>query len=134
MSSARIPRLGGGRFRPARDSHRARGLSLFEVILALVVFACGMAGLMHCLAVAERAGVNAQFMNAAIVRAKSIHSMLDMESNSTPGIVGRSPRTSGTFEDDRRWSWRVDESPAELPVARKRTVTVYRQGTTESSS
>jgi hypothetical protein len=93
-----------------------------------------MAGLMHCIAVAERAGVNAQFMNAAIVRAKTVHSMLEMEARNTLTATDKPPSKSGTFDDDRQWSWRVEETPAETLVAAKRTVTVFRQGTAGTSS
>lgn len=135
MSSVRTDCKHLGQLRPSRFGHRvSRGLSLFEVILALVVFACGMAGLMHCLAVAERAGINAQFLNAAIVRAKTVHSFLEMEAQGTLTATDKPPRTSGTFDDDRRWSWRVEETPAETMVASRRTVTVFRQGTAGTSS
>ena len=105
------------RYQSVRDPRG--GFSLLEVLIALAVFGSGMAAILHCLKVAEKACARAQFTTFAMLRSKSIHNLL------VSGALRKNCGNSEQFEDNPLWTWQVEEVVTEVPGIVKRTVTVY---------
>jgi hypothetical protein len=100
---------------------RRDALSLLEVFVALSVFGGGLAATAYGLAAAHRAGLNGHFRTSALLRAKSLHALLERDA------VARSRGDWNRCTDDPGLLWRVEESPAEVPGWVLRTVVIRRQ-------
>jgi general secretion pathway protein I len=82
-------------------TNRRRGLSLFEVIIALAIFMCSIAAIGQLVSSGVRAAVQARLQSQAVLRAET--KMAEV----VAGITGLHGGSSGTFTDDQTWSWSV---------------------------
>jgi general secretion pathway protein I len=78
-----------------------RGLSLFEVIVALAIFMGSIAAIGQLVSNGVRGAVQAKLQSQATLRAET--KMAEVVS----GVVPLHSATSGVFPDDPSWSWNV---------------------------
>jgi type II secretion system protein I len=98
---------GSGR-RNMKPPRRARkGLTLFELLLALAIFLASLAALAQLLASGARAAAQATLKTEAILRCESQLGEI------VSGITRIQAVDGGTFDDDPSWTWRsqVTEGP-----------------------
>jgi Tfp pilus assembly protein PilV len=79
------------------------GLSLFEVVIALAIFACSMAAIGHLISTGVRGAVRSRLESQAIMRSES--KMAEVAA----GIIPLQ-NASGTFPDDAAWNWSMSVS------------------------
>jgi Tfp pilus assembly protein PilV len=89
----------------ARDR---RGLSLFEVVISLTIFACSMAAIGHLVSTGVRGAVRSRLESQAIMRSES--KMAEVAA----GIIPLQ-NTNGTFPDDAAWNWSTAVSAGQYP-------------------
>jgi Tfp pilus assembly protein PilV len=77
-----------------------RGLSLFEVIIALAIFMCSIAAIGQLIFSGVRAAVQARLQSQAVLRAET------KMAEAVAGITNLHG-SSGTFTDDTSWTWTV---------------------------
>jgi len=97
-----------------------RGLTLFEVLIALVIFVGAMAAIGQLVANGVRAALQARFQTQAAM-------MCDAKlAEVVAGIV---PLTAGqaVYPDDPNWSWSLTLAAAPVPGLMRVEVTVQRQ-------
>lgn len=93
-----------------RQAGRPRkGLTLFELLLALAIFLVSFAALAQLLASGSRASAQAKLQTEAILRCDS--KLGEMVS----GIAPVSGDTQGAFADDPRWTWRATVTDGPWP-------------------
>ena len=76
------------------------GLSLFEVVISLAVFACSMAAIGHLISTGVRGAIRSRLESQAIMRC---------ESKIAEVVAGITPmqNVGGTFPDDQAWHWSI---------------------------
>ena len=94
--------------RQAARSFR-RGLTLFELLLALAIFLASLAALAQLLASGSRAAAQSRLQTEAILRCESKMGEL------VAGIEPIKTRSTGVFGDDPRWSWQWTVTDAPWP-------------------
>jgi general secretion pathway protein I len=99
-----------------------RGISLFEVVLALAIFIGAMAAMAQILRTGSRAAVRAQLTSEAVLLSELrmnelVSGVLPLES------VSRSP-----FDGKPNWFWTVNISDTDVPNLLKLEVIVEHQG------
>ena len=98
------PRLSRRRCRAAR-----RGLTLFELLLALAIFLASLAALAHLINTGSRAAIQGRLQTQAI---------LHCESKLGEVLSGIEPMQSASnvpFPDDGDWRWSLEVEPGPLP-------------------
>jgi hypothetical protein len=95
------------------------GLSLLEVLVALAVFSTGTVAVMHGIDAAQRIGNRTSFLRVAPARAAI--AACGFDNRIPPFTKGK----SGFFDDDPRWSWLIEDSPADVSGMVVRTTTVH---------
>jgi hypothetical protein len=93
-------------------------LSLLEVLVALAVFSTGTVAVMHGIDAAQRIGNRTSFLRVAPARAAM--AACGFDNRIPPFTKGK----SGIFDDDPRWSWLIEDSPASVSGMVVRTTTV----------
>lgn len=84
-----------------------RGLSLFEVVISLTIFACAMAAIGNLISTGVRSAVRSRLESQAIMRSES--KMAEVAAGITP-----MQNTSGTFPDDSKWNWSMSVSAGQF--------------------
>jgi general secretion pathway protein I len=105
-----------------RTPTRRRGLTLFELLLALAIFLASLAALAHLINSGSRAAIEGRLQTQAIVRC---------ESKLAEVLAGVEPieRTSDTpFADDPDWTWSLEVQPGSVPDLIDLQVTVSHTG------
>jgi Tfp pilus assembly protein PilV len=77
-----------------------RGLSLFEVVIALTIFVCSMGAIGQLISTGVRGAVQARLQSQAVLRAET--QMAEV----VAGLISLHG-ASGVFPDDPSWSWSV---------------------------
>lgn len=96
--------------RPRRVGRSPRkGLTLFELLLALAIFLASLAALAQLLASGSRAAAQAKLQTEAILRCESKLGEL------VSGIAPITAVAGGTFADDPRWSWQSTAADGPWP-------------------
>jgi len=108
-------------------SNRRRGLSLFEVIIALAIFVCSIAAIGQLVSSGVRAAVQARLQSQAVLRAES--KMAEV----VAGITGLHGGSSGTFTDEQTWSWSVAATQSQHEGLYLVEVTVAHAGVTTAA-
>jgi len=103
-----------------------RGLSLFEVLIALAIFVCSMAAIGQLISSGVRAAVQARLQSQAVLRAESKMAEVVAGITSLHGA-------SGTFSDDTNWSWAAASTQDQQPGLYLVEVTVSHAGMTTSA-
>jgi hypothetical protein len=88
---------------PRRLANARRGLSLFEVVVALAIFMGALAAIGQLVSVGARGAVEAKLHSQAVIRCETT-----MGEVLAGYIVLRN--TSGTFADNPAWTWNVSVS------------------------
>ncbi len=101
---------------------RRRGLTLFEVLIALVIFVTSMAAIGQLVSNGVRAALQARFQTQAAMMC---------EAKLAEVVAGIVPLTAGqaVYPDDPNWSWTLALSAAPVPHLLRAEVTVKREGT-----
>ena len=89
-----------------RSLLRRRGITLFEVLISLMIFAAAMAVLAQLAGNGVRAALQSQLQTQAVLRCQSKLAEV------AAGIQPLAPVTDAPFPDDPRWTWnlRITES------------------------
>lgn len=122
--------LGGTRIlrRPIRHARssagsagRRRGLTLFEVLLALVIFVGAMAAVGQLVSNGVRAALQARFQSQAAMMC---------EAKLAEVVAGVQPLAAAqaVYPDDPAWSWTLAVTAAPVPGLIRAEVTVQRTG------
>lgn len=101
---------------------RRRGLTMFEVLIALVIFVTSMAAIGQLVSNGVRAALQARFQTQAAMMC---------EAKLAEVVAGIVPLTAGqaVYPDDPNWSWTLALSAAPVPHLIRVEVTVKREGT-----
>ena len=109
--------------RNSRHRRTARkGLTLFEILLALAIFLASLAALSQLIASGTRAAVQGRLQTEAIFRCESKLAEL---------VAGEEPieaRSNGPFEEDRKWRWSLTVEEGPWPDLNLVEVTVSHEG------
>lgn len=100
---------------------RRSGLSLLEVVLALVIFLVAMVGINQLTSVGSRSALTAKWNTEAAIRAETKMNEL------VAGVVELESVEDELFSDadsDARWKWSLQVEPAEIEGLLDLTVTV----------
>ena len=103
-----------------------KGLSLFEVLIALAIFVCSMAAIGQLVSSGVRAAVQARLQSQAVLRAET------KMAEAVAGITNLHG-ASGTFTDDPTWSWAVASTQSQHEGLYLVEVTVAHAGLTTSA-
>lgn len=100
--------------------HARHGLTLFEVLIALVIFVGAMAAIGQLVANGVRAALQARFQTQAAMMC---------EAKLAEVVAGIVPLTAGqaVYPDDPSWSWNLALAAAPVPGLMRVEVTVQRQ-------
>lgn len=103
-------------------THRSsrRGLTLFEVLIALVIFVGAMAAIGQLVSNGVRAALQARFQTQAAMLCEA------KVAEVVAGIVPLTPG-QGTYPDDPSWSWSLALASAPVPGLMRVEVIVQRQ-------
>jgi general secretion pathway protein I len=93
----------------ALRSIKRRGLTLFEVVLALAIFLAALAALSQLTTNGVRAAMRARLQTQAIIRCESKLAEV------IAGVEAFDPVASQRFVDDPRWIWSLSITPTEHP-------------------
>lgn len=85
--------------RATADSDSRRGITLFEVLLALAVFLGAFAAVGQVIDTGSQASIEGQLESAAVLRAQTKLSEVVAGIEPMEGVQGQ------TFEDDPNWTW-----------------------------
>ena len=112
------------RMRPEPNDNRRcvrHGLTLFEVLLALVIFIGAMAAIGQLVSNGVRAALQARFQTQAAMMC---------EAKLGEVVAGIVPMTASqaTYPDDPNWSWSLALAAAPVPGLMRVEVTVQREG------
>jgi general secretion pathway protein I len=103
-----------------------RGMSLFEVLIALAIFVCSMAAIGQLVSSGVRAAVQARLQSQAVLRAETKMAEVVAGITSLHGA-------SGTFSDDTNWIWAAASTQSQHEGLYLVEVTVSHAGTTTSA-
>ena len=105
----------------AGSSRQHRGLTLFEVLLALVIFVGAMAAVGQLVSNGVRAALQARFQSQAAMMC---------EAKLAEVVAGVQPLTAAQaiYPDDPAWSWTLAVTAAPVPGLIRAEVTVQRTG------
>jgi len=93
-----------------RAPHQSRrGLSLFEVVIALTIFACSMGAIGHLISTGVRAAVRSRLESQAIMRSESKIAEV------AAGITPMQNASGVAFPDDSAWNWSMSISGGQYP-------------------
>jgi prepilin-type N-terminal cleavage/methylation domain-containing protein len=105
------------------SSKRRRGLTLMEVIIAMVIFLMSAVAIGNLLSIGSQRAWEAQLQSQALVRCQSKMSEV---------IAGSVPITDGSdnqaFDDDNDWSWSMTSTQQDAMNLYLVTITVTRNG------
>jgi Tfp pilus assembly protein PilV len=110
----------------SRSTSARKGLSLFEVLIALAIFVCSMAAIGQLVSSGVRAAVQARLQSQAVLRAET------KMAEAVAGITSLHG-ASGTFTDDPTWSWVVASTQSQHEGLYLVEVTVTHAGVTTSA-
>jgi len=105
-----------------RSSRPRKGLTLFELLLALAIFMTSLAALAQLLASGSRAAAQAKLQTEAILRCES--KLGEM----VAGITPIETVANQVFVDDSQWSWRATVSDGPWPNLQMVELEVLRTG------
>ncbi len=105
-----------------RGPRRRRGLTLFELLLALAIFLGSVAALAHLINTGSQAAVQGQLQTRAILRCES--KMAEV----LAGVESMQSARDVPFSDDRNWKWNLDIREGPLPGLLELTLTVSHTG------
>jgi type II secretion system protein I len=105
-----------------RDSRRRRGLTLFELLLALAIFLGSVAALAHLINTGSQAAVQGRLQTRAILRCES--KMAEI----LAGVESMQSARNVPFSDDRNWKWNLDVREGPLPGLLELTLAVSHTG------
>jgi type II secretion system protein I len=93
-----------------------RGITLYEVVLALAIFVTALAALAQSITTGSRAAVASQMRTEAILRCESkladiIVGIEKMEPVAEKEFIGDSTEVSGEGADNWRWSLQLEQGP-----------------------
>ena len=86
-----------------------RGLSLFEVVISLTIFACSMAAIGHLISTGVRGALRSRLESQAIMRCESKLGEL------AAGITPLQNTGGAAFPDDQSWQWSVAVTAGQHP-------------------
>lgn len=117
--------FGAGRRRRGLGAARAnrRGLSLFEVLLALAIFVAALAAMSPLWTSGMRGGVKARLYTEAVVRGQSKLAEI------VAGVEPFQAASGVAFTDDPNWVWSAELTPSDTTDLYKVDVTVSRSAT-----
>ena len=104
------------------------GLSLFEVIIALTIFACSMAAIGQLISTGVRGALRSRLETQAIMRCESKLAEL------VAGITPLQHASGVAFPDDHSWNWSVDVSAGQYPSLSVVEVTAAHPSTTKAGN
>lgn len=87
---------------------RQRGLTLFELLLALAIFLTALAALSQLIASGTRAAAQSRLQTEAIFRCESKLGEL------VAGAIPIESSSKASFDDDKSWSWTLDVEDTDL--------------------
>jgi type II secretion system protein I len=105
---------------------KRKGLSLFEILVALAIFVCSMAAIGQLVSSGVRAAVQARLQSQAVLRAET------KMAEAVAGITSLHG-ASGTFTDDTNWNWAVASTQSQHEGLFLVEVTVAHAGVTTSA-
>lgn len=113
----------------SRQHHHAlRGLSLFEVLLSLAIFAVALAAVGQAIANGSRAATRCRLQTQATLRCQS--KLAELMSGAEP----LTPTENAPFDDDRDWRWSLDVDESGTDHLARLRLTVQRLGRTRASA
>ncbi len=86
-----------------------RGLTLFELLIALAIFVSSLAALAHLIHAGSRSAIQARLRTQAIIRCESKLSEL------IAGVEPLQTASNVAFRDNPDWHWSVKIEPSSLP-------------------
>lgn len=118
----RIPSSWCGRkkIRAAIRYPRARGFTLLEILIAMVVLSLGLTGVLMFYGVSQTRAQQAEMLTTAtmLARNKMAELLLDLEKRSQIGKFPEEEESSGTFDEPAftGFRWRVQIRKIEIPL------------------
>ena len=116
VHQAKLPRL--------KPELQRRGLSLFEVVIALAVFACSMVAIGHLISAGVRSALRSRLEAQAILRCESKLGEL------AAGIIPLQNASGVAFPDDQSWNWSMTIATGQYPNLYTVEVTATHPATT----
>lgn len=105
-----------------------KGLTLFELLLALAIFLASLAALAQLLASGSRAAAQAKLQTEAILRCESKLGEV------VSGVEPIKAASKGSFTDDPSWSWQLTATDGPWPSLQLIELQVSRTGQSSLSS
>lgn len=93
----------------SQSDESRRGITLFEVVLALAIFIGAFAAISQILHNGSHAGVRSRLTSEAVLRCQS------RMNEAIAGVLPLQPAQNVPFEDDARWEWSLNIYDGPVP-------------------
>lgn len=97
--------------------HSRRGMTLFEVFLAISIFVAALAVVTEIVHTGSRASIQAQLQSDAVLRAET------KLAEASAGVIPLQSTSNAAFEDDPSWTWSLAVGPGPIVDTLQVTVT-----------